>query len=104
MRNILVDHARYRQREKRGGDARKLSLDEAALPALALDFDILELDETLNSLAEQDSRSAEVVQMRFFVGLTNDEIAEVLGVTRRTVERDWCYARAWLARALAPAG
>ena len=98
MRQILVEHARRRGRKKRGGRARKLSLDDVVVLSHDQDFDLLELDEALNSLATQDRRSADVFQMRFFGGLTHSEISRVLGVTTRTVERDWRYARAWLVR------
>ncbi len=73
-------------------------LDNLILPSHDPDFDLLELDEALTSLATRDRRSAEVFQMRFFGGLTHSEISQVLGVTTRTVERDWRYARAWLVR------
>ena len=98
MRQILVEHARRRGRKKRGGNARKLSLDDLFVPSHDPNFDLLELDEALTSLATRDRRSAEVFQMRFFGGLTHSEISQVLGVTTRTVERDWRYARAWLVR------
>jgi RNA polymerase sigma-70 factor (ECF subfamily) len=96
MRRILVDHARQHRAEKRGGDWRKVTLDAIPL-ASDLSFDqILALDEALSRLAEWDARQGRVVELRFFGGLTEDEIAEVLGVSARSVKRDWKLARAWL--------
>jgi RNA polymerase sigma factor (TIGR02999 family) len=99
IRRILVDHARSLQRAKRGGNRQKLQLDEAqALGATSPDLDLLELDGALAALGEEHPDKVKVVEMRFFAGLTNDEIAEVLEVTTRTVERYWQFARAWLFR------
>ncbi len=100
MRQILVDHARARHAGKRGGQRVRVPLDDA-LPAGSeyLD-DIAELDEALSALEKTDARSARIVELRFFGGLTNDEIAELLSVSVRTVIRDWEFARAWLYRFL----
>jgi RNA polymerase sigma factor (TIGR02999 family) len=101
IRRILVDHARTRHREKRGGGARKLSLDEAlTVPAAAPDTDLLALDEALERLASVEPEKAAVVELRFFGGLTAEETAEALGISLSTVERYWRYARAWLYDAL----
>ena len=99
MRRILVDHARYQARDKRGGPATKLSLDEAVAAAEpAIDVDLLALDEALTSLALIDPRGARIIELRFFSGLTLEETAEVLGISAGTVKRDWSTARAWLYR------
>ena len=96
MRRILVDHARGRGRRKRGGDAQRVSLDEARDVALVRDVDVLALDQALDELARLDARQARVVELRFFGGLSLAEIAEVHGVHPITVSRDWRNARAWL--------
>lgn len=97
MRRILVDHARGRKAEKRGGEFQIVELNEFIAPI----FDdqsslVLELDECLKRLAALDARQAKIVEMRFFGGLTEDETASVLGVSTRTVNRDWVMAKAWL--------
>lgn len=97
MRRILVDHARTRHREKRGGAAENLPLDAAdniGLPEKSVD--LLALDEALERLALLDRRQVKVVELRYFSGLSNDETAEVLGVSNATVRNDWSMARAWL--------
>ncbi|MEW6364168.1 MAG: sigma-70 family RNA polymerase sigma factor [Acidobacteriota bacterium] len=104
MRHILVDHARVRGREKRGGAWRRVTLSEAIVPAMedGLEQDeLLALDQALERLAAVDQREAHVVELRFFAGLTVPEIADLVGVSRRTVETDWAHARAWLLRELA---
>jgi RNA polymerase sigma-70 factor, ECF subfamily len=98
MRRILVDFARARGYQKRGGGARAVELDEAALMASDKDTDLVALDEALNSLAEMDARQSRVVELRFFGGLSVEEAAEVLKVSPATVRRDWSLARAWLRR------
>ncbi|MGH7634581.1 MAG: sigma-70 family RNA polymerase sigma factor [Gemmatimonadaceae bacterium] len=99
MRRILIDHARHQSRDKRGGTAPKLSLDEAvAAPAVESDVDLLALDEALTSLAQIDPRGAQIIELRFFSGLTLEETAEVVGISAGTVKRDWSAARAWLYR------
>src|SRR5260370_39009786 len=89
MRRILIDHARAHAREKRGGSARRLSLDEAAIMPEERAADLVALDEALQSLAKFDERKARVVELRFFGGLSVDETAEVLDLHRATVMRDW---------------
>ena len=96
MRQILVDHARRRATDKRGGDWQKITLSAAAVSTDAADVDVMALDEAMRELAELDERKARVVELRFFGGLSVDEVASVLGVSRRTVESDWYFARAWL--------
>ena len=96
MRRILVDHSRSRGYRKRGGDARKVSLDEAMLVAPEIGADLVRLDEALTAFAALDARKARVVELRFFGGLTEEETAEVLRVSRETVKRDWRLAKVWL--------
>ena len=97
MRRILVDHARERKREKRGGNAENLPLDEALqISSNEKSVDLIALDEALNRLAKFDERQAKVVELRYFSGLSNDETAEVLGVSNATVRLDWNLAKAWL--------
>jgi len=96
MRRILVDHARTRHREKRGGSATKLPLDEALNLSGGRAADLVALDDALESLAGIDVRKSRVVELRFFGGLSVEETAEVLGVSPHTVLRDWKLAKAWL--------
>jgi len=96
MRRIMVDHARRRQALKRGGGALMVELDEARVASESRAAELLELDEALEKLAIFDRRKADVVEMRYFGGLTMEEIAEVLKVHVNTVTRDWAAARAWL--------
>jgi RNA polymerase sigma factor (TIGR02999 family) len=96
MRRIMVDHARQRQALKRGGGAVKVTLDESAHAAETRAVELLALDEALEKLAIFDKRKAEVVEMRYFGGLTMEEIADVLKVHVNTVTREWSAARAWL--------
>lgn len=98
MRRILVDHAKGRRAAKRGGHVQKLSLDEALGVPEPVDLDVLALDDALSALAEIDPRQAKVVELRFFAGLTLEEIGEVLDVSATTVKRDWRTARLWLYR------
>jgi RNA polymerase sigma factor (TIGR02999 family) len=99
MRRVLVDHARKKNRIKRGGDAVKVGLDEVSGWLSEAQAEEAEaLDEALDRLAEHNSRASLIVHLRFFVGLTCDEVAELLGLTDRTVRRDWSLARAWLRR------
>jgi len=104
MRRILVDHGRHQKRDKRGGGARKVVLDDllqaAATQAVPVE-DLLTLEAALSRLEAIDPRAAQVVVLRFFSGLTNPEVAEHLGLSVRTVEADWTHARAWLRRELA---
>ena len=99
MRRILVDHARSRSRIKRGGGAQMVSLAEQAVISNDV-AEVIAVDDALKNLAEMDPRKAQIVEMKFFGGLTNEEIAEVLRVTTRTVEREWRKAKAWLHRAI----
>jgi len=97
MRRILVDYARTRNREKRGGSAENLPLDEAyQVSSKEKSLDLVALDEALTRLAKIDPRQARIVELRYFSGLDNDETAEVLGVSNATVRRDWNFAKAWL--------
>lgn len=98
MRRILVDHARRHRAEKRGGDWAKVELDEALLSASSRPVDLIALDEALLGLAKLDPRQSQIVELRFFGGLTIEDAAEVLDVSARTVRRDWRIAKAWLRR------
>ena len=100
MRRILVDHARHKHRVKRGGGRQRITLDEHVAISPQRDEDLLALDEALQKLAELDPRQAQVVELRFFGGLSVEEVATVLGVSKRTVEADWTMVRAWLRREL----
>ncbi len=105
MRRILVDHARQHRRQKRGGDADRVSLSEAESMAVrGKRPDLDELDAALERLEARDPRKAQIVELRFFAGLKVDEVAEALEVSKRTVEADWTHARAWLRRELSQAG
>jgi RNA polymerase sigma factor (TIGR02999 family) len=101
MRRILVDHARGRVRQKRGGGAAAQSLSGIAAPDDHLHTDLLDLDEQLQQLAQLDPRQHQIVELRFFSGLTVAEVADVLDVSVRTVEAEWTMAKAWLRRQLA---
>ena len=101
MRSVIVDHARAARAQKRGGDARPLALDEERLVPAERAEEVLALDEALDRLAALSPRQGEVVQLRYFVGLTIPETADVLGVSPATVKREWTVARAWLHDALA---
>ncbi|MBX3395734.1 MAG: sigma-70 family RNA polymerase sigma factor [Phycisphaerae bacterium] len=101
MRQILVNHAVARAALKRGGGRAKIALDENVAAGDQPEFDPIALDEALKKLAEFDERKSKVVELRFFSGLTVDEVAEVLNISRSTVEGDWRMARAWLSRELA---
>lgn len=96
MRRILIDHARRHAYAKRGGGAQRVSLDEAATVTRLAGAEIIRLDEALKSLAEMDPRRSQVVELRYFGGLNNEEIAGVLNISENTVTRDWNMARAWL--------
>lgn len=100
MRRILVDAARARGAGKRGGDARHVDLDEAALVSGTPDQTVLALDDALTAFAQVAPRQAKVVELRYFGGLTEEEIAAALETSSRTVRRDWDFARAWLMREL----
>jgi RNA polymerase sigma-70 factor, ECF subfamily len=100
MRRVLVDFARARRREKRGGDALMVSLSEAAHIAHEQSADLVALDDALQALEKLDPRQARVVELRFFAGLSMEETAEALKVSLSTVRRDWSLAEAWLYREL----
>lgn len=100
IRRVLVDEARKRQAQKRGGDADPVSLDLIGLNRGTESVDLVELDEVLEKLEQISPRGARLVELRFFGGLTQHEAAEMLGVSLRTVAGDWAMARAWLARQL----
>ena len=96
MRRILVNHARDRAAQKRGGGAQQVSLSLLEAPSGRPDVDLIALEDALDRLATRDARKSRVVELKFFGGLTSDEIAEVLEVSVATVEREWSFARAWL--------
>ncbi|HEY2569178.1 MAG TPA: sigma-70 family RNA polymerase sigma factor [Candidatus Udaeobacter sp.] len=100
MRRIMVDHARERHAIKRGGDAVKVTLDETALITNKRSEELLALDEALERLGTQDLRKSQIVELRYFGGLNVEEVAKFLKLSRRTVEREWNMAKAWLYRAL----
>jgi len=104
MRRILIDHARRHAYAKRGGGARQVSLEEAATVVPNKSEELLRLDEALKSLAEMDPRRSQVVELRYFGGLNNEEIAGVLHISENTVTRDWNMARAWLYQQLTGSG
>ena len=100
MRQILVDHARSHRASKRGGEVYKLALDDAEDQQKPIDIDIVALDDALKSLTAMDAQQGKVVELKFFGGLSNEDTAEVLGISTSTVKRDWTTARAWLFREL----
>jgi RNA polymerase sigma factor (TIGR02999 family) len=100
MRRVLVDHARSRGYRKRGGGADRVSFDDLRLPAPEQPVDVVALDRALDAFAAVDARRSQVVELRFFGGLTLEETAEVLHVSAETVKRDWRLARLWLLREL----
>lgn len=102
MRQVLVDHARRRETEKRGGGLVRVSLDEAISVVSGNEVEILELNDALEKLAAEDSDAAQVVVSRFFGGLTEVEIADEMGRSERWVRNQWAFGRAWLRRELDP--
>ena len=96
MRRILVENARSKQRAKRGGGHKRLKLDDAALAIEASSYDILSLDEALAKLEREDAAVAELVKLRYLCGFSLREVAQMLNIPRRTADRYWAYARAWL--------
>jgi RNA polymerase sigma-70 factor, ECF subfamily len=101
MRRILIDHARAKHQEKRGGDNITLALDDAALVITdEQNVDLLALDEALDRLSEIDEHQVRIVELRFFSGLSLEETAEALGISRATVAREWSIAKTWLRREL----
>jgi RNA polymerase sigma factor (TIGR02999 family) len=100
MRRILVDAARARAAKKRGGSAAKVNIDDTAVLSPAPDRSILALDEALTAFSRIAPRQASVVELRYFGGLTEEEIVAALDISPRTVRRDWDFAKAWLSREL----
>jgi RNA polymerase sigma factor (TIGR02999 family) len=96
MRRILVDRARQRKNLKRGGDRQRLRLDQLHLEAEETPAEFLALHEAIDKLAVKDPRKADLVKLRFFAGLTNEQAAAALGISPSTADNDWAYARAWL--------
>ena len=100
MRRILVDRARRRQARKHGGNLERVDFDEIELPGTGDDDVVIQVHAALERLTTEDPEKAEVVKLRFFVGLENAEIAAILGVSEKTVQRHWSFAKAWLHRAM----
>ena len=98
MRRILVDNARRKRAHRHGGQLERVELSEIVSPLVQNEDQILAVNEALEKLALQDKRKAELVKLRYFVGMTTEEAAEVLGISIPTADRHWAYARAWLAR------
>lgn len=96
MRRILVDHARASKRVKRGGERRRVELEDLAMVSPRSNDDVLAVDDALEVLAKLDARQAKIVELRFFGGMTNDEVAESMGISRATVDRQWRAVKAWL--------
>jgi RNA polymerase sigma factor (TIGR02999 family) len=104
MRRILLDGARRRGAAKRGGGWTRITLNDRLIPGLESDDGLVALDEAMERLSELDPRQAQMVELRFFGGLSVDEVAEVLGMSKRSVEREWTMVRAWLRRELSKSG
>jgi RNA polymerase sigma-70 factor, ECF subfamily len=104
MRRILVDYARSHRAEKRGGNWDKIAFDDALAPSSERGIDLIALDDALKDLLALDPRQSRIVELRFFGGLTNEEVGEVLQVSPRTVKREWRIAKAWLRRAITQSG
>lgn len=102
MRRILVDHARRQRAEKRGGQQARVEFDEELIEAGGRSVDLVALDDALTDLAQLNPQHSRIVEMRFFGGLTNEEIADVMEMSARTVRREWRMARAWLRQAIYP--
>jgi RNA polymerase sigma factor (TIGR02999 family) len=100
MRRILIENARRKRRTKHGGQLRRMDLDVVSLAVDAPHEDVVAISEALDRLAQTDPQAAEFVKLRYFAGLSVDEAAGVLGISPRTAQRDWAYARAWLYREL----
>lgn len=101
MRRILIDHMRTRSRVKRGGALRRVSLEDSVLGEKPGEVDFLAMNEALDALASLDPEQAAIVELRFFGGLTVEEVASLLGVSKRKVEGEWTHAKAWLKSRLA---
>jgi RNA polymerase sigma-70 factor, ECF subfamily len=104
LRHILVDHAKSNRRQKRGGDAEKIPLDEAVLIGPEVSWEVVNLDEAMKRLAVSDTRKSQIVELTFFGGMTLEEIAAVLNISDKTVHRELRVAKAWLHRELRPEG
>lgn len=104
LRHILVDHAKSNRRQKRGGDAEKIPLDEAVLVGPEVSWEVVNLDEAMKRLAVSDTRKSRIVELTFFGGMTLEEIAAVLNISDKTVHRELRVAKAWLHRELRPEG
>jgi RNA polymerase sigma factor (TIGR02999 family) len=104
MRRILVDNARRKRAQKRGGDRHRIDLGDVAVATHQRDRDVLALDEALSQLAGADSQAADLVKLRYFAGLTIPEAAQALGISSRSADFLWAYARAWLLRSLGEPG
>ena len=102
MRQILVDHARRRGSAKRGGDRHRIALDDNLVIESNRDVDLLALEDALTKLVKLDPRQAQMIELRFFGGLNVAEVAKVMGISKRSVEREWTMVRAWLRRELSP--
>ena len=100
MRRVLVDHARRHRTEKRGGVWTKVEFDEAVTPETGRSLDVIALDDALNDLATLNPQHSKIVELRFFGGMNTEEVAEVLDISPRSVQREWRMARAWLRRQL----
>jgi len=100
MRQILLEYARGRNTDKRGGNAVTLSLDDAVAISQGMNADVVALDKALTELSDLDAQQGRIVELRFFAGLTIEDTSEVLGISPATVKRDWVTARAWLFRAM----
>lgn len=104
MRRILIDHARTRQRDKRGKDWRRVAFDQAVSELALPESDLIDFRDALQKLAAIDPRQARVVELRLFGGLSMEEISTIIGASKRTVEGDWTHAKAWLRSELSPDG
>jgi len=102
MRQVISNHVRDGSAEKRGGGLERVTLDEASAPTAGLDVDLLALSQALDRLEALDERQARIVTMRFLSGMSVPEVAQVMGISTATVEREWRVAKAWLSKALAP--
>ena len=100
MRQILVDHAKYKNRQKRGGGFERITLVEDKILSPRKSLDVLSIHEALDKLAELNKRQAKMIEMRFFGGLSVEEVAEVMGISERSVRREWVACRAWLRKEL----
>jgi RNA polymerase sigma factor (TIGR02999 family) len=104
MRRILIDNARRKKRFKRGGSQERVGLDEAQVAIEAPSDDVIAVDEALDKLAKTDKEKAELVKLRYFAGLTLDQAADVMGISRTTAKRHWTYAKAWLYKSITSGG